>query len=563
MKIVTNKQMQEIDRDTIEKQGVPGLTLMENAGKACVKHILKCISHICHSDRPRAKGEGERRNPLNNKGKGSLDSAPSTRSARSGQAQKGLARDDNYGGLVTIFCGKGNNGGDGFVIVRLLKEKGFDVNVFLIGEGSDLKGDAKINYERYLKLGKVKEIKNESNASIIPHPSSLIIIDAIFGTGLSSEVKGIYKQVIENINNAGKYIFSVDIPSGIHGDTGEVLGVAVKANETVTFGLPKFGHFFKDGREFSGKLHIEDIGLSPKSIKKVNSMINVLIEDEILKIFKKRKPESHKGTYGHVFIIGGSSGKTGAPKMAAMAALKSGAGLVTLGIPKAIETSIEKFHVETMSESLADKDGMLSASACPKILELSKNKDVICYGPGIGLNDEIVNLTKELIKQSEKPIVIDADGINAIAKDIKVLKDKKSTLILTPHPGEMARLISKDTKYVNENRVEIARNFAKENDVILVLKGHETVIADINGEVFINTTGNPGMATAGMGDALSGMIAAFAAGPYEILEGTLLGVYLHGLAGDLAIKDVGETGLTTSDLIKYIPKAIKYFEETK
>jgi len=534
MKVVTAEEMREIDKKTIEGCGILGVVLMERAGLAVASKIKEIF--------------GRKR--------------------------------------VIIVSGSGNNGGDGLVVARNLHNEGWDVKVFLTSRPEDLKGDALSQYKSTVKFGveiqPVKELLTHYSSVLTRHP---IIVDAILGTGLSKNVTGKLSEVISLLNKSNIPIISVDIPSGISSDSGQVMGVAVRADYTVTFGLPKRGHLLYPGAEYSGKLFIEDIGFPEELLGTEKLNIELLMKDYISALIPKRNRYSHKGDYGHVLIIAGSRGKTGAALMAARACLKTGAGLVTIGVPESLADIFQSRVTEEMTLILPDKgDGTLSARASNEILDfLNKTADLLAIGPGIGVSAETEKLMRTLIKNSETPIVIDADGINSIKRRREVFSKVKVPLILTPHPGEMARLlnpplppfrkgggegferegrgrITVKIQDIEEDRINTAISFAKETGTYLVLKGVPTIIAVPDGRAFINSTGNPGMATAGTGDVLTGMISGFLGQTMNPLNACILGVYMHGLSGDMAASEKGQNPMIASDIIDKIPNAFHSFE---
>lgn len=517
MKVVTASEMQLIDKKAIEEYGIPSLTLMENAGKSVAETIIVRF--------PNKK-------------------------------------------RIAVFAGKGNNGGDGLVTARYLVEKGHYVQVFLAGKKTEVSPDAKVNLDRYLKLENVPKIIEVTDSNQIKNIcASLIefdlIVDALLGTGSKGVVKGLLADLINLMNESKKPIVSIDLPSGINADTGEILGTAVKAEITVTLGLPKVGLVIYPGAEYVGDLVIADIGLPKEIIISENIKLNWITKSDVYNLLPKRKPNSHKGDYGHVFVLAGSVGFTGAASLVCEGALRIGAGLVTLGIPKSLNPIMEVKLTEVMTYPLEETANQsLALAAEPKILEFIKNRkcNSVAVGPGLSLHPETVHLLYRLIPQMTIPMVIDADALTAIAQKIDILSQVKVPVILTPHPGEMARLIGSDVSFIQSRRIETAREFAQTYKLILVLKGARTVVADPLGEVFINSTGNPGMASGGVGDVLTGFIAGLLAQKLNPLESAILGVYLHGLAGDIASHNLTYYCTTATDILFYLPQAIKQIE---
>jgi NAD(P)H-hydrate epimerase len=412
-----------------------------------------------------------------------------------------------------------------------------------------------------------------------------VIVDAILGTGLSKNVSGKLSEVISLLNKSNIPIISVDIPSGISSDNGRVMGAAVRADYTVSFGLPKRGHLLYPGAEYTGKLFVEDIGFPKELFRTEKLNIELLMKDYISTLIPGRSKYSHKGNYGHVLIVAGSRGKTGAALMAAKACLRAGAGLVTIGVPESLSDIFQSRVTEEMTLILPDKgDGTLSVRASDKILEfLNRTADILAIGPGISVSAETEKLMMTLIKNSKAPIVIDADGINSIKGGRKVFSKVKTPLILTPHPGEMARLLNPPLppfrkggmggferegrgritvriQDIEKDRINTATSFAKETGIYLVLKGVPTIIAVPDGRAFINSTGNPGMSTAGTGDVLTGMISGFLGQTLNPIHACILGVYMHGLAGDIAASEKGQHSLIATDVIDKIPDAFLSFK---
>jgi hydroxyethylthiazole kinase-like uncharacterized protein yjeF len=539
LKVVTAKEMQQIDRTTIEKYGIAGTILMERAGLAVASKINEIFF----------RGTDD---PV-----GAIHELP---------LQKRLI----------VLCGSGNNGGDGFVVARILHNQGRDVEAYLAAKPDDLKGDAKVNYKAAKKFGvKIVPVQRFLSNPLPPTPFPCLIVDALLGTGLNKEVRMPLAAVINKINKLSLPVVSIDIPSGISSDTGQIMGCAVKAQVTVTFGLSKRGHYLYPGAEYSGKLYVEDIGFPKKLSASENLKVNLSQKEDIISLLPERPKYSHKGTYGHVLLIAGSKGKTGAALMAAKACLRSGAGLVTIGIPDSLVGPFQSRVTEEMILPLADSgNGKLSLKSADAILGfLKKHANVLAIGPGLSADDEISKLVCLLISESGVPIVIDADGLNAIAGNAGILRKSKAPVILTPHVGEMARLLKRGSgvrgqgsekelqDQIEQDRIGTALSFAKKTESYLVLKGVPTVIASPDGNAFINPTGNPGMATAGTGDVLTGMISSFLAQRISPQNASVLGVYMHGLAGDSVAKKKGENSLIASDLINVLPWVLRHMEE--
>jgi NAD(P)H-hydrate epimerase len=467
---------------------------------------------------------------------------------------------------ISILAGPGNNGGDGLVVARHLFNNGIIPEVYLISQKEKVKGDAGINLRIAEKIGIIiHEVSSEKIWNRLKEKisNSTIIIDAIFGTGLTRPAEGIYKRIIEDVNKIPAFKVAVDIPSGLSSDTYQLIGPCVRADLTVTLGAPKIAHIFPPAEEYIGELIIADISIPPFLFQNKNFKLELIEKEKIITCFRPRKKDTHKGTYGHLFILAGSLGKTGAAIMAGKSALKIGAGLVTIGTPESCLPIIARSMMELMTEPLPEtKEKTLSDRALKRILVLLENKDAVIIGPGISTHPSTSKLICDLIRNINIPMVIDADGLNILASNPEVLKNLKNETVLTPHPGEFARLLKKTTKEILGNKIEYARNFANEYGVYLVLKGYRTLIATPEGNVFVNPTGNPGMATAGSGDVLSGILGGLIVQHKDFLEAILAGIYLHGLSGDIAIPKIGERSLVAGDLIKYLSKAVKSLEES-
>lgn len=507
MYLVNANEMREMDKRTIEIFGVPGRVLMENAGRGATRYFMEnfhCDANV----------------------------------------------------KVGIVAGRGNNGGDGFVMARYLFQKGVIVTVYLLSEQSKVKGDAASNLN-LLHLLKVPVIEIPDKESFLEQKTSLlhqnILVDAILGTGLKSDVKGYYKEVIEFVNSSNKPVFAVDIPSGLNSDTGQPCGSCIHANATATFAFAKTGHLLFPGADFTGNLAIVDIGIPPHIVKEVSPLQHLITPELMRAQYQKRPPDAHKGYTGHLLVVAGSPGKTGAAAMTAISAMRAGAGLVTLGTPKSLNAVLETQVLEAMTFPLDEtEDGMLDESSFDTILDLLKDKKCLAIGPGMGTADKTKNLVCRVIQNSTAPMVIDADGLNSLVGQTKILKDLKAPAILTPHPGEMSRLNNVVPGIIQKDRINYARDFARKFNVHLVLKGARTVIAHPDGEVFINTTGNSGMASGGMGDVLTGIIAGLVAQGYSPELASHMGVYLHGAAADALAKDCSPYGFLASDVMKEI-----------
>jgi NAD(P)H-hydrate epimerase len=502
--------MREADRRTIEEIGIPSLVLMENAGRQVVAAI---------------------------------------------EAMHGDLLDRQ----VAVLCGRGNNGGDGFVVARTLTQRNIDVAVFLIGRVGDVRGDARTNLEALGRLG-VTVVEIADGEAWELHFSEVrdcsLIVDAIFGTGLNAPVTGLIESVIADVNASGITVVSIDLPSGLSADSPEPIGASVEADTTVTLAAPKLPLVLPPGEAHSGDIVIADIGIPSDVLEALGGpRLELLTRSGMRELVTPRTPDSHKGDYGRVLVVAGSRGKTGAAHLAAVGALRSGAGLVTVATPGSCQPVVAAMGAEYMTEALDETADGIDAECVDRVLEMAR--DVIALGPGLGQATGTRAFITALVDRATMPLVVDADGLNAFGDDPDRLAGREGRdVIITPHPGEMARLVGMSTDEVQASRLEIARNFAVAHHVYVVLKGHRTLVATPDERVFINPTGNPGMATGGTGDVLTGMIAAWLAQLLDAEAACKLAVYLHGMAGDLAEADEGEVSMTSADLAGHIGDAI-------
>jgi NAD(P)H-hydrate epimerase len=512
MKLVTAAQMQTLDRRTITEALVPSSVLMERAGEGVVTHL---------------------------------------------EEQYGLPR----GKAVTIFCGKGNNGGDGFVVARLLHRRHALVRVFMLAPLADLTRDAAVMYRRFVRAAGRSAVKPFRSADQVRGvlASSDFVIDALLGTGISSGVTGLYREAIDVINQANRPVIAVDIPSGIHADSGAVLGRAVRASMTVTFGLPKLGLVVGSGIDHAGIVRIVDIGIPPAYVDTIESRIVLISRKAVMDTLPPRQPSSHKGTFGHAGIIAGSPGKTGAAALAALAALRVGAGLVTVATPSSVNDVLEAKLLEAMTLPLPEtKARTLARSSLDRVVAFMQARTAVAIGPGLSTHPETVELIQALMKHLDRPTVLDADALNALTGRTALLTECKIPPIITPHPGEMARLeVDATTQTVNADRIGTAQRFSRERGVFVVLKGARTVIARPDGLAAVCPTGNPGMATAGTGDVLTGMVVGLLAQGLSSWDAACTATYVHGFAGDLASQQLGQAGMLARDLIAQIPYALQ------
>lgn len=511
MRILNAAQMREADRFTIEDIGIPSLVLMENAGRQVVA---------------------------------AMESAYEAR----------------LNGRVAVLCGRGNNGGDGFVVARTLLQRGIDATVFVIGALSEVRGDARTNLDILGRLGvTVVEINDEQAWEL--HFSEIsqctLIVDAIFGTGLKSGLTGMLETVVADVNASGIPVVAIDLPSGLAADTPHIVGDCIDAAMTVTLAAPKLPLVLPPGEAHAGDVVIADIGIPHEVIDGVEGRrIDLLTPEQLRELLEPRAADSHKGDFGRVTLVAGSRGKTGAAHLAAMAALRSGAGLVTVATPASCLPIVASMAPELMTEPLPEsKQGCLTGAAIARILEM--RHDVIACGPGLGREAGIGEFVRALIEKTDAPLVLDADALTVLADDPGVLTGREDRdVIITPHPGEMARLVGASIEDVQANRIEVAADFAATHRVYVVLKGHRTIIATPDGTIYINPTGNAGLATAGTGDLLTGMVAAWLAQLLDAEAACRLAVFLHGAAGDLAESDEGQVAMVATDVLGHLGDAL-------
>ena len=504
MKVVTAAGMRVIDARTINEYGVPGLVLMERAGLSVFKRITGLF---------RAK------------------------------TQKAI-----------VLAGGGNNGGDGLVVARLLQNAGWNVKVHFLSTIEKASPDCKAQLGMARKFG-VPVIESRPGEKDF---HAALVVDAMLGTGLDRDVAGELAAVIKDVTRWGEDIIAVDIPSGISSDTGRVMGTAIRADFTVTFGLPKLGHMLYPGAEHAGRLFIEDIGFPRELLEDPAIPCELLEKSRVTLLVPERPPWSHKGTFGHVLAVAGSKGKTGAALLCAKATLRSGAGLVTIGIPEEAASIFQTRVTDEMTLPLLSKAGSVSAEAAGPIFSFIKERGtVLAMGPGLGVTPGTVELVPRIIENCPVPMVLDADALNSLQGDFGALARAKSPVIVTPHPGEMGRLIGKKGSQVEEDRIGSATFLAGKTGACVVLKGARTIVAAPDGKnFFINPTGSPAMAKAGVGDVLTGMLAGFLAQGLGALDAALLAVFTHGLAGEIAACKHGLRSMLASDLHDTINDAL-------
>jgi NAD(P)H-hydrate epimerase len=459
---------------------------------------------------------------------------------------------------VLVVAGKGNNGGDGFVAARKLREGGAPVNVLLLARTEELKGDAALAYADYVAAGGVV-VEGADEGSLASQKPG-VVIDAIFGTGLNAEIRGSIRGVIEALNRFEVPIVAIDIASGVNADTGAVMGVAVQAALTVTFGCAKYGHVSYPGAGFCGTLEVADIGFAPEAIDQISPHGRLIERAEAAGLVTPRSTNTHKGTYGHVLGVAGSRGKGGAALLVGRGALRAGAGLVTVAIPECVAAIVAAGQPELMTEPIADHNGHFASEATiARLTDLIPGMNVVVAGPGMGTSDDTRVVLEWLIREGaapDRPLLIDADGLNVLAPvNPALFKVARGPIVLTPHPGEMARLLSSTTKDVNANRIGAAQRLAKVTGAHVLLKGARSVIVTRTGAVRINSSGNPGMATAGMGDVLGGIVGSLMGQGIEPGDALTLGVYAHGHAADRLAARVGSFGYLAGDLAAELPAA--------
>jgi len=511
VKIVTADEMRRLDREATEVYGLSVIVLMEQAGMGVVREM-------------------ERR------------------------------YGDLSGATVVVLAGKGHNGGDGIVAARHLMQRGARVRAILAPAAADVRGEAARQLDIFNKIGGVVVEASVSGRDAVRAAlaEADYVIDALFGTGLSAELTGIAAALVDDTNAAGRPVIAVDIPSGIHADTGAMMGAAVRAEMTVTFALPKRGHFLSPGADHTGLLRVIDIGIPATAVARAAVPVSLFTQARAEAALPPRPRDGHKGTFGHVVAIAGSRGKNGAAWLLSKAALRAGAGLVTLAGPRTILEQGDARPAEVMTLPLPETPrGTLAIGALEPLLAGCQPASAVAIGPGLSTDPETQSLIRDLLTRLVVPVVVDADALNALVGHLDLLTKAQAPIVITPHPGEMARLQGSTPRDIQQRRVDAALDVARTHRVVAVLKGAHTVVATPDGLATLNPTGNPGMATAGSGDALTGVIAALLAQGVAPSEAARLGVYLHGTAGDLAAADSGERGLIAGDLIERLPSAMR------
>ena len=511
MRILTAEAMREVDRAAIEVLGIPSLVLMENAALGVVAAIGEAF------------GEAE---------------------------------------SAAIFCGPGNNGGDGLAVARLLSVRGWEVRIVLVTGGRELSADAAV----HLRVCRKMELPLREVATEDDLPEALedaaecdLLVDALFGTGLARPLTGVFAEVVEAMNELPVPCVAVDLPSGLSGSRAEPFTPHVEAALTVTFAAPKVAHVFPPAADAVGEMVVTDLGI-PKSlvedVEEEDGDLHLLMGEELAELLPPREPGTHKGDYGHALLVAGSNGKAGAAILAARSIVRAGAGLVTAAVPEPIVQTVDLGSIESMTLELPSSPaGQITEAAVDAVLDAAEGKAVLALGPGLGQEPATAEAIRRIALDCPLPLVLDADGLNAFAGRAGELAERRSETVLTPHPGELGRLLGIPTAEVQADRIAAARRAAEETEAIVVLKGSLTLVAS-GRAVFVNPTGNPGMATGGSGDVLTGLIAGLLAQGLDALDATLLGVYLHGLAGDIAASFQGEVALAAGDLIDALPEAL-------
>ena len=512
MEVATAAAMRNIDKRTIDTYRVPGIVLMENAGLELLRFLQVQWPDLPHRQ-------------------------------------------------VAIIAGPGNNGGDGFILARHLWHRGMSVRVAILTPARQLRGDARRAYHMARAYG-VPFVSCTTTTAWRRFARELchtnLIVDALLGTGLRRPASGLYAEVIETVNQAQQPIVAVDIPSGLSADHGHLLGPHIQATHTVTFALPKCGLVLYPAAAAVGALSTVDIGIPQSAVDAEEIDIGLLEADDIRRQLPVRHADAHKGSHGHLLVVAGSAGKAGAGVLSSQAALRGGAGLVTFALPRSLNAAMESQITEVMTLPVAENgEGALTSTALPDLTTFLSKARALVLGPGLGTHPDTVTCVHALLQQTTVPVVLDADGLNCVADDADVLKLCQAPVIMTPHPGELSRLLGVTTTAIQSQRLDIAQDFARDYGVYLVLKGAGTVIYVPDGRRWINPTGNAAMATAGTGDVLAGLIGALLCQNLTPLHAVQCGVYIHGLAGDRVRDRLGDSGLIASDLISEIPPTVQ------
>jgi ADP-dependent NAD(P)H-hydrate dehydratase / NAD(P)H-hydrate epimerase len=501
MRILNAEQMRNIDRRTTERFGVPSIVLMENAANAVVDAI---VDRYPEADR------------------------------------------------VALVCGTGANGGDGFAVARHLENRAVVPVIVVVGERSSIRGDARVNLEVCQRLGiPIYDVRGPDGVeTALAHVADAdLVVDAIFGTGLNRAPDGIQGDVIRALAELRIPVLAIDLPSGANASSHQPFEPCVQAEVTVTFAAPKLCHVFAPAAQYCGDVIVADITIPDIAIEDEAVMLALITPRDILPLVEPRAVSTHKGTYGHVGAIAGSPGRSGAAVMCARGALRAGAGLVSVMTDSETAKLVHAASIESMTYSGND------------VAEFLRNKTAAIVGPGLPDDEDAYRLTRSIVEAIELPLVIDASGLNAFASRAKELNPRNLPRVITPHPGELARLLGSDTGTINDDRIAAVREAARIANCVVVLKGHQTLVAEADGHVWVNPTGNPGMATGGMGDVLAGVIAALLARDADPLDAACTGVFLHGLAGDILAEELGDAGLLATEVADRIPHAMRKVRE--
>lgn len=508
MRLCSAAEMMDTDRQAIEERGIPGAVLMENAGRACCRLLDTVYGEL-------------------------------------------------FPGPILVVAGRGNNGGDGYVIARILHDAGWQVNTVVLGAESDIRGDADVMLQIMKNLQQpVQFILDQSQLQPeFDRCNPAIIIDAVFGTGLKSTVRGLQAEAINLINRTSAVVVAVDIPSGVNGSTGQVLGTAVVADLTVTFDHAKIGHGSRPGSDHVGQLEVVDIGIPRQGRRPLASQVQLIDSSVARQLLPQRSFMGHKGRFGHLLVVAGSPGKSGAAALSGEAAVRSGCGLVTVAVPASIHDIIEVKLTESMSCPLVDKQGLLIPDAADKVLDLLTERQALAIGPGLGTSAGLRQFLCKLLAETQNPVVIDADGINLLSGQLECLAAAgiSDQIVLTPHPGEMSRLTGLAVAEIEADRFNVALQFAQKHGVVVLLKGARTVIAAPDGRVNINASGNDGLASGGSGDVLTGLIGGLLAQGMDGFSAASLGAWLHGRSAELVAAASGTAGMAASDLLPQLP----------
>lgn len=522
MRVLSAEAMARFDRAAVEELGVPSMVLMENAAIGLADAVGRSF--------PEAES-------------------------------------------VAIFCGPGNNGGDGLALARHLAVRGYRVVCFLAFEGKEPRGDAATQLAicralgpELVRLVDVEAGEDGPSAAARAAREADLVVDALFGTGLGRPLAGRFAELVERVDALPVPKLAVDLPSGLNGSRTDLFGPHLRTDVTVTFAAPKPAQVFGPAADAVGELVVADLGVPPAFLDRdwgePDGPLHLLVEEEVRSFLAPRRPDTHKGTYGHLLVVAGATGKAGAAILAARGAVHAGAGLVTAAVPEPIVQTVDGGSVESMSLALpAGEGGRLGAGAAEAVLAAAEGKDAVALGPGLGQDEPTAGEVRRVVLECRLPLVLDADGVNVFAGRAAELARRAAPTVLTPHPGELARLLGSGTGEVTADRPAAARRAARETGAVVVLKGYRTLVATPDGAVWVNPTGNPGMASGGTGDVLTGVAGSLLAQGYEPLEAALLAVYLHGLAGDLAAERLGEASLAASDLVQALPAAFRALSE--